>query len=228
MQPSLIRSNSRLRAKLGLSLLQSIDVDYRGFEPADTNTLLPFSVWGLPDTRLALVSHIRQVTSEADIPLRLPQVTAQAGLFHALSGVVGMQSSSYHSTDVLEGTVDVKESFSGHPDSVTKTVRLLKMPLRHAVYIAPEHASKVRPVGQTHQIAVDLRRLVLDPPSSATLVHLQQIAEKLASNLRPPGSKDDVDVTIRVASDKVAKVCEEAIASSGAHLGTYPCRVVKE
>lgn len=223
-QPSIVPATSRLRPAIGLPHLRFLDIDYRNFDETSTKTFLP-AVWLAPGNRLALVSRIYKIIYDLPFPIAMHHRHTKRDLGLALSSKIGNTARRFHLTNVSEGTVDWQDTFLGHLDHELETLRVCKAPPEVAVTRFPSFLRASRPFGRTRCITMDLCRIVLDPPPSATMIHLRTIATGLATREKLHKSAQSVEVVFCVATDEVAKVVEDVLASASSTHPTHRCRI---
>lgn len=189
-------------------------------------TLASHTVWLASETRLGLVSHLRKAIVEIRSPIKTDISLISNHIFSALVSRTKSFTSILHFSGQNEGTIDLVL----FPDqgAAAHCLCLQNLELDFAARLLPGFLNRPRPRDRIRDVTVDLRRVALDPPPSATLVHLRAVVTEAAINENLHGSAESVEVTFRAASDEVAKVVEDLVASARSTHPTHRCRVLKD
>lgn len=223
-QPSIIPAASRLRSIIGLGQLRFLRVDFRPFEEERTAILFPGSVWSSSETRLALLSHVRLAWFENKLgPFASTAISTR---LHKLLAHVARQLICVIQISTLDhGTLDFMVFLSSSPSSAGKSATCIRNidPLLACRHL-PTVLKALSPSASPRKVTLDLRRVVLDPPPSATYIYLRGTAISVitAPNLRRTAAS--IDFEFLVASDQIAKMIEDVIVSLA---GRHRCRVVR-
>lgn len=222
-QPSPILTTSRLRSAIGLRHLRFLKIDYRRINVDVIRCLLPDSVWTAPDTRLGLISHVHEYVGEVSAPIHSASISTTNQLYKALGHKTQHAVRVVHFSGPDVGTIDL--TIFSDEASPTGCSRMKNLEPGYAARKLAEFIYRPRPGNPIRDVTLDLRRVKLDPPPSATIVHLRTIATKIATGEHLHKSANSVEIIFRAASNEVAKVVDDALASSRMTHPTHRCRV---
>ena len=216
--------SSRLRPALGVHLLRFIRIDSRQFDLPDLRIKIPSTVW---DTRprafaAGIVQEVESIYTASAAPAPFATVW---GLVRALPSGPRLVTNITHFGPSRAAQFDI--CYTSSDDCQTRRSRLVNLSLAFASDSLGIFLGRRRPFPASSDLVLDLRRIDMEVPPSAMIIHLRTLVASPINSDEFWNPAVIVAAKIQVSSTEVAKVIEEALIASNKHDRKKRCHIIK-